>query len=337
MVARCKQLLYFDLMQNPFKPAWWLPGPHLQTLWAALVRRKIQLPIHPERLELPDGDFLDLAWVGNGSGPRVLILHGLNGNIDSPYARGILQAILKQGWRGVFMHFRGCSSEPNRLARSYHSGETSDLQTVISELIRREPSSPLFAVGYSLGGNVLLKWLGEMGESGQENPIQAAVAVSIPFELAKTAEHLKKGFSRVYQWRLLRELSAYHNRKFKHIPAPVSFGDVTKLHTFWEFDNAVTAPLHGFKNANDYYEKSSSRQYLSKIKIPTLILHARNDPFTTLSALPEAHEVSKTVSLEFCQEGGHVGFVSGKYPWKPVYWLEDRIMIYLENKRIDMV
>lgn len=308
-------------MQNQFKPAWWLPGPHLQTLWAALARRKIKLPIRNERLELPDGDFLDLAWVGNGSGPRVLILHGLNGNINSPYARGILQAINNRGWRGVFMHFRGCSAEPNRLPHGYHSGETGDLQTVISELIRREPSSLLFAVGYSLGGNVLLKWLGEMGESGQENPLKAAVAVSIPFELAKTAEHLKKGFSRVYQWRLLRELSAYQNRKFKNMPK--------SFRTFWEFDNAVTAPLHGFKNADDYYEKSSSRQYLAKIKIPTLILHARNDPFTTLSALPEAHEISKTISLELSEHGGHVGFISGKYPWKPVYWLEHRIMDYL--------
>lgn len=321
-------------MQNQFKPAWWLRNPHLQTLWAALLRPKLKLPIRPERLELPDGDFLDLAWVGDGFGPRVLILHGLNGSIDSPYARGILQTINNRGWRGVFMHFRGCSSIPNRLARNYHSGETRDLQTVITELIRREPNSPLFAIGYSLGGNVLLKWLGETGETGIENPLKAAVAVSIPFELAKTAEHLKKGFSRIYQWHLLRELWAAHCRKFKHLPAPavIKHINVTTLKTFWEFDNAITAPLHGFKGADDYYEKSSSRQYLSKIKVPTLILHALNDPFTTLDALPEAHEVSKHVSLEFSAHGGHVGFIAGKYPWKPVYWLEKRIMDYLESK-----
>jgi predicted alpha/beta-fold hydrolase len=319
-------------MQHQFKQAWWLPGPHLQTLWAALLRPKIKLHIRSERFELPDGDFLDLAWVGEGSGPRVLILHGLNGSIDSPYARGILQAIKNRGWRGVFMHFRGCSDEPNRLARSYHSGETRDLQIVITELIGREPNVPLFAIGYSLGGNVLLKWLGETGESGIENPLKAAVAVSIPFELAKTAEHLKKGFSRIYQWHLLRELSTSHHRKFKKIPKPFAINTVNvfMLKTFWEFDNAITAPLHGFKSADDYYEKSSSRQYLAKIKIPTLILHARNDPFTTLHALPEVLEVSKHVSLEFSAHGGHVGFVSGKYPWKPVYWLEERIMHYLE-------
>ncbi|MBP9763692.1 MAG: hydrolase [Gammaproteobacteria bacterium] len=320
-------------MHNSFKPAWWLRNPHLQTLWAALLRPKIKLSIRSERLELADGDFLDLAWVGGGFGPRVLILHGLNGNIGSPYARGILQAINNRGWRGVFMHFRGCSGEPNRLAQSYHSGETRDLQAVITELIHREPNSPLFAIGYSLGGNVLLKWLGEIGESNVDSPLKAAVAVSIPFELAKTAEHLKTGFSRLYQWHLLRELSAYHHRKFKDLPKPsaINHVDVTQLKTFWEFDNAITAPLHGFKNADDYYEKSSSRQYLAKIKTPTLILHARNDPFTTLNALPEVHEVSKHVSLEFSEDGGHVGFVSGKYPWKPIYWLEERIMDYLES------
>jgi predicted alpha/beta-fold hydrolase len=320
-------------MHNQFKPAWWLRNPHLQTLWAALLRPKIKLSIRSERLELADGDFLDLAWVGGGSGPRVLILHGLNGSIGSPYARGILQAINNRGWRGVFMHFRGCSGEPNRLAQSYHSGETRDLQAVITELIHREPNSPLFAIGYSLGGNVLLKWLGEIGESNVDSPLKAAVAVSIPFELAKTAEHLKTGFSRLYQWHLLRELSAYHHRKFKDLPKPSAINDVdvTQLKTFWEFDNAITAPLHGFKNADDYYEKSSSRQYLAKIKTPTLILHARNDPFTTLNALPEVHEVSKHVSLEFSEDGGHVGFVSGKYPWKPIYWLEERIMDYLES------
>ncbi len=320
-------------MHNSFKPAWWLRNPHLQTLWAALLRPKIKLSIRSERLELADGDFLDLAWVGGGFGPRVLILHGLNGSIGSPYARGILQAINNRGWRGVFMHFRGCSGEPNRLAQSYHSGETRDLQAVITELIHREPNSPLFAIGYSLGGNVLLKWLGEIGESNVDSPLKAAVAVSIPFELAKTAEHLKTGFSRLYQWHLLRELSAYHHRKFKDLPKPSAINDVdvTQLKTFWEFDNAITAPLHGFKNANDYYEKSSSRQYLAKIKTPTLILHARDDPFTTLNALPKVHEVSKHVSLEFSEDGGHVGFISGKYPWKPIYWLEERIMDYLES------
>lgn len=314
-------------MDQNFKPAWWLPGPHLQTIWPTLVGRKLHTPVQWERFELPDGDFVDLSWVGQGTGPIVLVLHGLNGSIHSPYATGLLQAIAKQKWRGVLMHFRGCSGTPNRLARSYHSGETGDLQTVIDALTRREPNTPLFAVGYSLGGNVLLKWLGER----EQNPLQAAVAVSIPFELDKTASRLNKGFSRVYQWQLLRELCNAHQKKFKKIKEPINFGDVYKLRNFWEFDNVVTAPLHGFKNAKDYYDQSSSRQFLCKIKIPTLILHAENDPFTTPYDLPKSHEMPPNVSLELTKTGGHVGFVAGKYPWRPIYWLEHRIIHYFDN------
>jgi predicted alpha/beta-fold hydrolase len=323
-------------MKNVFKPAWWLPGPHLQTLGASLVPRKISLPIHFERLELADGDFLDLAWVGKGSGPRVLILHGLNGSVNSHYAKGMLAMLEKRGWRGVLMHFRGCSTESNRLAQSYHAGETRDLQTVIKTLMLREPNSPLYAVGYSLGANVLLKWLGEIGKSGLENPLKAAVAVSTPFKLAETAKHLNSGFRRIYQWRLVHGLCTAYRHKFTKLPKPhkIRTLKITKLKTFWEFDNAITAPLHGFKSADDYYEQSSSAQYLITIKTPTLIVHARNDPFTTLNCLPKEHEVSASVSLEIPAQGGHVGFISGKYPWKPIFWLEDRIMDYLEENEL---
>jgi predicted alpha/beta-fold hydrolase len=313
---------------HPFKPAWWLTGPHLQTLWASLVRRNIQLPIDLERLELADGDFLDLAWIGNNTGPIVIVLHGLNGSIRSPYVQGILQAIRQKGWRGVLMHFRGCSGVPNRLARSYHSGETGDLQTLVSELMRREPNTPLCAIGYSLGGNVLLKWL---GESGEKNPLKAAVAVSVPFELAKSVDHLNKGFSRLYQWRLVHELMHMHRQKCEAFHYPMGFKDGQKITTFWEFDGAVTAPLHGFSSAKEYYQQSSSRQYLAKIQIPALILHAKNDPFTPVSSIPEPHEISSQISLELAEEGGHVGFVAGKYPWRPIYWLEQRIVRYLEE------
>ncbi len=299
---------------HPFKPAWWLPGPHLQTLWPSLIRRKILLDVCSERLELADGDFLDLCWVGKHQGPIVCVLHGLNGGIESCYVQGILRAINRQGWRGVLMHFRGCSGVPNRLARSYHAGETGDLATVIQELMHREPGVPLAAIGYSLGGNVLLKWL---GESGIHNPLKAAVAVSVPFDLAKTADRLKKGFSKIYQWKLLRTL----NRKY-----------CTRYRTFWDFDHEVTAPLHGFKSVQHYYKLSSSRQYLGKIQKPTLIVQALNDPFTMESALPRVEEVSDQVILESTKQGGHVGFVAGTYPWKPHYWLEHRIMNYLQEQ-----
>ena len=295
-----------------FKPAWWLPGPHLQTLWTSLVRRSIKLNARLERLELSDGDFLDLSWVGENKGPIVCVLHGLNGSVESSYAQGMLQAISKRGWRAVLMHFRGCSGVPNRLPRSYHAGETGDLATLIQTLMHREPGIPIAAIGYSLGGNVLLKWL---GETGVHNPLQAAIAVSVPFDLAKTADRLKRGFSKIYQWKLLRELNRKHHSKHT---------------TFWAFDHYVTAPVHGFESAQHYYKLSSSRQYLGAIKTPTLILHARNDPFTTERSLPNMNEVSDQVVLEFTEKGGHVGFIAGRYPWSPVYWLEDRIVNYLE-------
>jgi predicted alpha/beta-fold hydrolase len=311
-------------VHDDFKPAWWLLGPHLQTLWPVFFRRKLTLNITTERLELVDGDFLDLAWVGN-SGPIVLLLHGLNGSIESPYINGMLAAIEHQGWRGVVMHFRGCSTESNRLARSYHSGETADLLTVLNELVVREPQTPICIVGYSLGGNVLLKAL---GTCKIPSAVKAAVAVSIPFELAKTAQHMSTGLAYLYQRHLVRGLVTSYKRKFKNIAGPQNLLAVTKLQTFWQFDDAVTAPLHKFKDAAEYYQLSSSRQYLKNISLPTLIIHARNDPFTNADSLPQPSEVSAKVSLNLTNDGGHVGFITGNYPWRPIYWLEQQIINY---------
>jgi predicted alpha/beta-fold hydrolase len=312
-------------MSNEFKPAWWLPGAHLQTLWPALFRRKIKIKTKHERLELTDGDFLDLAWIGQGEGPLVLLLHGLNGSIESHYINGMLHAIEQSGWRGVLMHFRGCSHEPNRLARSYHSGETNDLITVLNDLNKREPKTPIFVIGYSLGANVLLKALGTC----QLPNVKAAVAVSIPFELEQTALYMSKGLAYWYQRHLVRGLIKNYKLKFKNLHGPVSLAQASKLRTFWEFDDAITSPLHGFKDAAEYYKISSSRQYLKDISIPTLILHAKNDPFTNSASLPQSHEISAKVSFKLTNDGGHVGFVTGKFPWKPVYWLEQQIIKYL--------
>lgn len=308
-------------MQQNFKPAWWLPGPHLQTLWASLLRRKHKLDIKSERLELADGDFLDLAWVGSGTGPLVLILHGLNGCVNSHYANALLHTIDKFNWRGVLMHFRGCSGVPNRLHRSYHSGETNDLTTVLAELRKREPNIPIYVVGYSLGANVLLKAL---GENKITNFITAAVAVSVPFELDKTADYMCHGFAKFYQQHLVKNLNNAIAEKFNLLSKP-------KHKTFWEFDDAFTAPLHGFKSASDYYQQSSSRQFLTNIQTPTLILHAADDPFTPSNAIPHMHELNSKVKLELTACGGHVGFVSGKIPGMAKYWLEQRIMRYFMN------
>jgi uncharacterized protein len=291
-------------------------------LWPYLFRRRRRIDLRRERLELPDGDFLDLAWTTGADGPIVLVLHGLEGSSRSGYAGGMLRALHAHGWRALVMHFRGCSGEPNRLPRSYHSGETGDLAHVVEVLRASYPDTPIAAVGYSLGGNVLLKWL---GETGAGNPLAAAVAVSVPFELHKAAWRLSRGLSRVYQWKLLRSLRRRTAAKFSRMPCPVPLGDLRLLTSFRAFDDRITGPLHGFRNADDYYARSSSRQYLPGIRVPTFILHALDDPFMTPDAVPSACELSPTTCLELSLHGGHVGFVSGPLPWKAEYWLERRI------------
>lgn len=320
------------MKEHEFKPAWWLRNPHLQTLWPVLLRRDLKtLELERERIELPDGDFIDLDWIGRskGNAPLVLVLHGFEGSIDSHYAKGTLQKIDENGWRGVFMHFRGCSGEPNRLPRSYHSGETNDVSFIVNLLRKREKANHIAAVGYSLGGNVLLKWL---GESGEDNPLKAAIAISVPFELQKAAERIQTGFSRCYQWYFLKCLRERLTHKYQYVPkAPLHPDELTDIETIFDFDNRYTAPLHGFTGVDDYYTRSSSRQYLNTIKVPTLILHAKDDPFMSEDVIPEPHELSPHVTLEVTEAGGHVGFVMGKYPWRPEYWLEKRIPDYLRE------
>jgi predicted alpha/beta-fold hydrolase len=313
-------------MDGFFQPAWWCRDPNMQTLWAHLMRRAPRPLLQRERMELPDGDFIDLDWTENGHGPIVIVLHGLEGSSDSPYARGILAAFERRGWRGVVMHFRGCSGVPNRLVRSYHSGDTGDLAYLVEVLRKREPQTPLATVGFSLGGNVLLNWL---GKTGGQAPLCAAVAVSVPFVLHCAADRMQHGFSRLYQWQLIRSMRHAVNEKRRQINLPIKVHDLSVLKTFRDFDEHVTAPLHGFDSAEHYYTVSSSRQYLKKIKVPTLMLHARDDPFMTEAAIPRNEELSETVTLELSRYGGHVGFVAGAWPWHPRYWLEERIPAYL--------
>ena len=315
-------------MDGDFQPAWWCRGPNAQTLWARLARRAPKLCFWRERLELPDGDFLDLDWTENGTGPIVMVLHGLEGSSQSPYARGMMQAIERRGWRGIVMHFRGCSGEPNRLARSYHSGETGDLAYVINTLRQREPYTKMAVVGFSLGGNVLLKWL---GNTRSEAPVRAAVAVSVPYVLHSAADRLNRGFSRLYQRQLMRSLRLTVAKKRKRIALPIKVQDLSMLKSFRDFDEYVTAPLHGFDSADHYYTLSSSRQYLKGIAVPTLLLHARDDPFMTEKVIPQKNELPDSVKLEVSPCGGHVGFVSGTWPWRANYWLEERIPNFLEG------
>jgi predicted alpha/beta-fold hydrolase len=311
-----------------FKPAWWLPGPHLQTLWPTFAGRGKKIALQRERIELSDGDFIDIDWTTQTTGPRVLVLHGLEGSVNSPYAQGILKALSRQGWRSGVMHFRGCSGEVNRLPRTYHSGDTSDLAAIIALLQKREPNSPLAVIGFSIGGNVLLKWL---GETQGNNPLAAAVAVSVPFQLNKSVDRLREGFSRVYEKHLLRCLCRKMAEKFETQSAPIPLPSLASLQTIRQFDNEITAPLHGFSSAEDYYVQSSSRQFLKSIQVPTLVLHAKDDPFMPASVIPEASELSAAITLEVLPKGGHVGFVGGSVPWRPQYWLDERIPAFLRH------
>lgn len=311
-----------------FRPAWWLPGPHLQTLWPVLCRRRGKPPLHRERLELPDGDFLDLDWNGADApdAPFVLLLHGLEGSSASPYAWGMLAAFRRRGWPAAVMHFRGCSGEPNRLERSYHSGETGDLAHVVETLRRRGPGRPLFAAGVSLGGNVLLKWL---GETGARTPLAGAAAVSVPFDLGRCGERLERGLSRVYRRFLVREMRRSVRSKFgTRRESPIDLAGLSRCRTFREFDDHVTAPLHGFEDAEDYYRQASSGPFVARIRIPVLIVQAKDDPFMPDDPLPRP---SPWVRIEAPSRGGHAGFVGGAVPGRARYWLDERVPAFFEE------
>ncbi|MCS3902416.1 putative alpha/beta-fold hydrolase [Methylohalomonas lacus] len=318
-----------DSDAEAFCPAWWLPGPHLQTLWPFFFHR-VSVAVDWQRLELPDGDFLDLAWHGPADSQRLcLLLHGLEGCYRSHYLPGLMQRLAAAGWRVVVMHFRGCSGPANRLTRSYHSGETGDLAQVINHLHEHEQPGILTAVGFSLGGNVLLKYLGERGAANRASGLAGACAVSVPFDLAVGAARLNRGLSRLYQWWLVATLRRKMRQKFAHRAAPFDLGQLHRQRSFRAFDGYVTAPLHGFRDADDYYRRSSSKAFLHNIQTPTLLLQAADDPFLGRDGLPAAGELSAQVRFELSSHGGHVGFIGGRLPWRPDYWLERRIPRFL--------
>jgi len=324
------------IIDSQFKPAWWLPGAHLQTIWPSLFRRDVHLDRTSEMLTLPDGDEIRLDWVADGDGPIVLMLHGLAGSSDSNYVKGLQLLAKQRGWRSVAVNFRGCGDFPNHRARSYHSGETTDIRFAFETIQQRFPKAKFAAVGYSLGGNVLLKWLGET----QIQAFEATAAASVPLLLDACATHMDLGFSKVYRNYLIEKLKLNLQQKLHHLESIGRSDDVNYLKTlthdlpermsFWELDERITAPLHGFKSAKEYYTKSSSRQFLKNIQVPTLLLQAANDPFMPTEVIPKDDELSETITLEVSRSGGHVGFVSNK-GFKPVYWVEQRIVGFLEK------
>ena len=315
-----------------FRPAWWLRNRHLQTIypslpWAGAPR----LRLRAEPLELPDGDLIVIDWLADQPPnatdvPLLVILHGLEGSADSSYARHLLKAAAEAGWNACVLHFRDCGDYRTRLPRRYHAGETNDIRYFMEKLRTDGHSGPIMAAGYSLGGNVLLKYLGEMAGS---TPLSAAAAVSVPLNLHICSEALTQGFSKIYQKHLLKRMKKAVNRKFDQYTAAFDWHTTMKARTFAEFDDAVTAPLHGFSGKDEYYDRCSSMGYLGAIERPTLVINSTDDPFMTPEVIPSADRLSSFVTIEVSEFGGHVGYISGGTPWKPTYYLPDRIVQFL--------
>lgn len=301
---------------KPYLAPWWLPGGHLQTIAAALAPAP-RIAWRRERWDTPDGDFIDLDWAGE-RGPLLALFHGLEGGSSSQYARTLAAAALRVGWRCVVPHFRGCSGVSNRLARAYHSGDSEELDWILRRL------RPECAAGVSLGGNVLLKWLGERGVHAR---LRRAVAVSAPLDLAASGRALDRGFNRqVYTRSFLSTMKRNAFAKLARFPGLFNAQRVRRATTLYEFDDAVTAPLHGFRDADDYWARASSAPWLEHITVPTLVLNARNDPFLPEAALERAtRKAAPAVLLEFPREGGHVGF-PGRHGW-----LAQRVLAFLST------
>ena len=317
-----------------FEPAFGLKNRHLQTLYSSFFRKQILLDTSVEVFELNDGDFIECFWCEKPpSDDRdiVVLFHGLEGSYKSSYIQGVMNSLKKAGISSVLMHFRGCSGKVNRLPRAYHSGDTADAKSWIEHLVKQYPSSKLHAVGYSLGGNMLLKLLGEWGE---KSPLVSAVSVCAPMQLDISANTVNKGFAKIYQRYLLRQLKTSLHRKYINHPMQnlinLEKNRIKNIKTLWAFDDAYTAKIHGFGTAKEYYKRSSAKQYLKNIKTSTLIIHANDDPFMTKEILPNKSEISDSIKLEIYPYGGHVGFIGGTV-LKPIYWLENRIVEYIKS------
>ena len=319
-----------------YTPAWWVPGGHLQTLWGKLARRQPTVSTRAERWTTPDGDQLeihrlDAAAAATDNVPRLVLLHGLEGTIRSHYLRGLLDQARRRGWAADVVIFRGCNGEINRVPRLYHSGETTDLDFVVRRLADAHPDQPIVLAGVSLGGNVLLKWLGEQGAS-LHSQVRGAAAVSVPYDLEAGARRIERGFSRIYTWHFLRTLRQKALRKLVHFPGLFDQSRLERARTLYDFDDAVTAPIHGFTGAHDYYHRSSSMQFLAGITVPTLLLSARDDPFLppqVIDAVQMVAEANPHLVTEVHARGGHVGFVSGSRPSRTVYYAEERVVSFL--------
>ena len=326
------------MSSRSYRPAWWLPGPHTATLWGRLGRREPPLETTVEQWDTPDGDFVEIvrlvpAAERPADAPRALLLHGLEGGTHSHYVKAFFREAAQRGWGADLMLFRSCGPRMNRLPRSYHSGETSDPSFVIDRLGQEFPGAPLGLVGVSLGANVLCKLLGEWGD-GAPRAVRAAVAMSTPFDLARASRYIGRGFGTVYERAFLRSLVPKALAKIARHEELAELGGGRDARTIWEFDDRFTAPLHGFRDAADYYARASSIGFLHAIRRPTLLLSAVDDPFLPPAVLDDVRALAArnpALTVEFPARGGHVGFTAGPWPWKPWYYGEWRAAEFLAS------
>ena len=317
---------------EPFKPAPWLNNAHLQTLWPFCFRNYPKPAYRRTREELPDGDFIDIDWLDpvdkNKTKAITLLIHGLQGSSQSHYIRGIGSALCSADFQTAALNFRGRSGELNRLAIFGHAGYTSDINFIVNKLKRQYPDRLITIIGVSLGASMVLNWLAK--EKMASKLIHSAAVISTPFLLDKSARQMSIGFSKVYQYYLILSLKKSVRNKLRKMPLPGILNQWTQSKTFFEFDDAVTSRLHGFKDVDDYYRQASTKNQLSQIETPLLIIQARDDPFMSADVIPCESQINKNTTLEVYDRGGHAGFVSARR-FRPYYWLDKRIVSYFHH------
>lgn len=319
-----------------FHPAWWIRGRHAQTLWGRFFRAVTPPELRHERWDTPDGDVVDAYRLsGPRDRPHLLLLHGLEGGLRSHYARGMLAEAARRQWSATLLVFRSCGPELNRLARFYHSGDTGDARLALQRLLAEGGDGPILLAGVSLGGNVLLRLLAEEGKSAAPR-IAGAAVLSVPYDLASGSRYIQRGFSRVYEQHFVRSLRRKALAKVARFQDFPSAEEIRATRTLYDFDDRVTAPLHGFAGAEDYYARCSSLPVLGHIRVPTLLVSALDDPFLPFAVLErvlDAAEHNPFLEALFVPRGGHVGFVSGS-PWRQIYWGEARLFEFLEERAL---
>jgi predicted alpha/beta-fold hydrolase len=304
------------LVASTYRAPRWLPGGHLQTIWPARLVPLPAVAYRRERWSTPDGDFIDVDFAQpeprGVDAPLLALFHGLEGDSSSHYARSILRHFADRGWRAAVLHFRGCSGEPNQLLRAYHSGDSEEGDWMLRTLNARWPAAPLHAVGISLGGNMLAKWLGERGEDARF--VRAAASIGSPLDLVAGGHAIGRGFNMLYTRMFLATLKSKARDKAARFGYGIDAEVLRRARSLYDFDNLFTAPVHGFRDTIDYWTRASAKPLLANVRVPHLVLNARNDPFVPAASLPTDRDVSSDVVLEQPAEGGHIGFANGPFP-----------------------